>query len=63
MTYDWQIEPGDEVKVFATPEVYYYGKVRSRPQATGDAWIIEDRDGVITYQQTYNRIIRMKRGE
>lgn len=65
MTYDWQIGPGDEVKVFATEDdkFFYYGTVRYTPQATGDAWIIEDSAGVITYQQTYNRIVRLKKAE
>lgn len=63
MTYDWQINPGDTVKVFASPEIVYVGVVRSMPQATGDAWVIENEKGVITYQQTYNRIIRISRGD
>lgn len=63
MTFDWQIGPGDEVKVFPmeAPEAAYYGTVMYTPQATGDAWIIKGVDGVIVYQQTYNRIVRMKR--
>ena len=64
MTYEWQIEPGDKVKVFYTDsnDFYYTGTVRYRPQATGDSWIIEDAAGVVTYQQTFNRIVRISRG-
>ena len=64
MTYDWQILPGDEVKVFPTfdDQVFYRGIVKHVPQATGEAWII-DCTGVITYQQTYNRIVRTGKGK
>jgi len=63
MTYDWQIQAGDEVKVIIQDEplIAYTGIVRYTPQATGDAWIIEDKEGGICYQQTYNRIIRIKK--
>ena len=64
MTYEWQIRPGDKVKVFPSDDnqLFYIGTVRYMPQATGDAWIIDDA-GLITYQQTYNRIVRLERGK
>jgi hypothetical protein len=64
MTYEWQIQPGDEVKVFPSDDdqVFYRGIVKYMPQATGDSWII-DATGVITYQQTFNRIVLVKKGE
>jgi hypothetical protein len=62
MTYDWQIQPGDFVKVFPcdNSDIFYRGVVKHMPQQTGEAWII-DSDGVISYQQTYNRIVLVKR--
>ena len=62
MSYDWQISPGDTVKVYMTADEKYFlhGTVKSMPQATGDAWII-DQDGVTVYVQTYAKIVRTRK--
>lgn len=63
MTYDWQIQTGDNVKVFMTGDecYFFYGTVRHYPQATGEAWIIEDNTGCVIYVQTYAKIVRLQK--
>ena len=62
MTYEWQIQTGDTGKVFPSEdnETFYRGVVKYMPQASGDSWII-DSTGVITYQQTFNRIVLIEK--
>lgn len=62
---DWSINEGDEVKVFFTLDGTQFcrGVVRHIPQATGDAWIIDNGDGFPVYVQTYSRMVRLSCGK
>lgn len=59
---EYVIREGDEVKVFPSDDesTFYRGIVRWTPAGPGDCWVI-DSTGVIVYQQTFNRIVLVKR--
>lgn len=60
-----RIEIGDFVTVVFShePESCIQGHVLYMPQATGDSWIIKEREGWISYVQLFERIILKPREE
>jgi hypothetical protein len=58
-----RIEIGDKVTVrfyFGQIGDFFDGVVLSKPQDTGDCWIIKDYMGNLHHVQTFNEIIRFK---